>query len=200
MTTPFSEEVTATAARLVVEDGLEYGAAKRKAARALGRKSTRANELPSNQALEDEVREYLSLFYADSQPAELRALRELAAGWMERLAEFRPHLGGAVWRGTATRRSALMIDLYCDDTKSTEIMLINAGIRFDSEALDGHEEATPVLTVSASCPALGERVPIHLIVRDFDELRGALRADGAGRSWRGDLAALRRRLQEEGAP
>ena len=29
-------------------------------------------------------------------------MRELALTWMERLADFRPHLGGAVWHGTAT--------------------------------------------------------------------------------------------------
>ena len=37
--------------------------------------------------------------------AELAALRELALQWMHRVAEFRPHLSGAVWRGTATRLS-----------------------------------------------------------------------------------------------
>ena len=35
--------------------------------------------------------------------------------WMLRLAEFRPYVGGAVWRGTATRWSAVHLDLYCDD-------------------------------------------------------------------------------------
>jgi hypothetical protein len=65
--------------------------------------------------VEDEVREHIALFCADTQPAELRALRELAAGWMGRLAAFRPHLYGAVWRGTATRLSPVLIDLFCDD-------------------------------------------------------------------------------------
>ncbi len=55
-------------------------------------------------------------FCADTQPAELQALRELAALWMERLAEFRPHLSGAVWRGTATRLNDIHLQLYCDDT------------------------------------------------------------------------------------
>lgn len=194
MNASFADEVAATAARLVVEDGLEYAAAKRKAARSLGRKSVRSVDLPSNEAVENEVREYLQLFCADTQPGELRTLRELAEVWMERLAEFRPHLGGAAWRGTATRHSALVIDLYCDDAKSAEIALINAGIDYDSDSADSGDDATPVLTVAAPCAALGERVLIHLMVRDFDDLRGALRADASGRTWRGDLAALRRRL------
>ena len=50
---------------------------------------------------------------------------------MQRLAEFRPHLSGAVWRGTATRLSAVHIDLYCDDPKAAEIALINLGIDYD---------------------------------------------------------------------
>ena len=56
--------------------------------------------------VEAEVRAYIDLFCADTQPAELAALREVAVGWMQRLAEFRPHLTGAVWRGTATRLTA----------------------------------------------------------------------------------------------
>ena len=38
MTDSLTEEIAASAARLVVETGLEYGAAKHKAARALGRR------------------------------------------------------------------------------------------------------------------------------------------------------------------
>src|SRR5688572_31367231 len=104
-----TEELAAAAARLVVEEGLEYGPAKRRAARVLGRSSVRPAELPSNDAVEEEVRAYLDLFCADTHPAELAALREVAALWMERLAEFRPHLAGAAWRGTATRLSAVHI-------------------------------------------------------------------------------------------
>ena len=51
---------------------------------------------------------------------------------MERLAEFRPHLAGAVWRGTATRLSAMHIDLYCDDPKAAEIALINQRVHYDA--------------------------------------------------------------------
>ena len=139
------EEVTALAARLVVDEGMEYGAAKRKAARELGGRI----ELPDNEQLEAAVREHIELFCADSQPAELQALREVALLWMQRLAEFRPHLSGAAWRGTATRLSAVHLDLYCDDPKAAEIMLINAGVDYDSGALDrpGRRESLNVLTL-----------------------------------------------------
>ena len=37
-------------------------------------------------------------------------------------------------------------------------------------------------------------VTVHLFVRDFDDLRGALKPDAHGQSWRGDLGALRARM------
>ena len=198
MNSTLSDELAAMAARLVVEEGMEYGQAKRKAARALGRRSPRQAELPGNEQVEDEVRAYIEIFCADTQPAELRALREVAAEWMARLAEFRPHLSGAAWRGTATRQSSLHIDLYCDDSKSTEIALLNRGIDYDVATLD-RPGADPldVLTLATPCPALGEAVTLHLLVRDLDELRGALKPDARGRTWRGDLAALKRLLDTE---
>ena len=196
--TTLTAEIAATAARLVVEDGMEYGPAKRKAARQLGRASVRPAELPSNESVEDEVRDYIALFCADTQPAELRALRELALTWMERLAEFRPHLAGAVWRGTATRHSAIHLDLYCDDSKSAEIALINRGIDYDSTTRpDGAGGDVPVLVIGSRSAALGETVTLLLSVLDHDDLRGALKPDAQGRSWRGDAEALKRMLAAE---
>jgi hypothetical protein len=188
-------ELCARAARLVAEEGLDYAAAKRRALRELGPVAGRGASLPSNEAVEDAVREHLALFQADTQPGELRALRELALHWMVRLAELRPHLGGAVWRGTATRRSAVFIDLYCDDPKAAEIAFLNHGIVFDSHSEPGAGDDT-VLTVLARCKELQEMVSIHFIVHDHDDLRGALKPDARGQSWRGDIAALRRRLAE----
>jgi hypothetical protein len=191
-----TEEIAATAARLVVDEGMEYAAAKRKAARDFSGRP----ELPSNEQVEDAVREHIEIFCADTQPAELQALREVAVLWMQRLAEFRPHLSGAVWRGTATRLSSVHLDLYCDDTKAAEIMLINAGVNYDSGSLDrpgrrGGGEPLHVLTVASPSRALGEPVTVHLLLHDLDDQRGALKPDARGRSWRGDLGALQRLLE-----
>jgi hypothetical protein len=186
-----AHEIAAVAARLVVEEGMEYVAAKRKAARGHGSRA----ELPGNEQVEDAVRDHIALFCADTQPAELQALREVAVLWMQRLAEFRPHLSGAVWRGTATRLSAVHLDLYCDDTKAAELALVNAGVDYDvgSLARPGRE-ALNVLTVSSPSRALGESVTVHLLLHDLDDQRGALKPDARGRSWRGDFAAVRRLL------
>ena len=182
-------ELAAAAARLVVEEGMDYAAAKRKAARGFGRRA----ELPSSEEVEDAVREHIALFLADTQPAELAAMREVAVLWMQRLAAYRPHLAGAVWRGTATRLSSVLLDLYCDDPKAAEIALINAGVAFDTGSLDRPgREPLEVLTVASPSAALGEPVTLHLMLNDLDDQRGALKPDTRGRAWRGDLAALRR--------
>lgn len=191
-----SAEIAAAAARLVVDEGMEYGPAKRKAARALQRVAVRHADLPSNAAVEDEVREYLQLFHADTQPLELAALRRHALPWMQRLAPLRPHLAGAVWRGTATRLSSLHLDLYCDDPKAAEIALINLGLDYDLQAAPGGVRGDPqaVLTLASRCAELDETVTVHLHVRDLDELRGALKPDAGGRTLRGDAVALQRLL------
>jgi hypothetical protein len=192
MSGSLGEEIAITAARYVVEEGAEYAAAKKRAARELARRGgARLPELPSNEAVEDAVREHIAIFCADTQPAELAALRAVAQGWMRRLAAFQPHLGGAVWRGTATRLSAVHLDLYCDDPKAVEIELINGRVSYDASG-DGAEDL--VLTLASPSRELGEPVTLHLHVRDTDALRGALKPDAQGRSWRGDLAALERML------
>ena len=197
MSATLLDEIAAAAARLVVDEGMEYASAKRKAQRALGRRGNGRGELPANEQVEDEVREYLAIFCADTQPGELLVLRRLALVWMERLAEFRPHLGGAVWRGTATRLSAIHLDLYCDDTKSTEITLINKGVAYDvGSRPDARGGEVDLLRIATACPALGEPATLFLTILDHDDLRGALKPDGRGRSWRGDTAALRRLLAD----
>lgn len=188
---PLKAEIAATAARIVVEEGLEYGPAKRRAVRQMGLPSRRA-ALPGNEDVEDAVIAYVGLFCADTQPAELAALRRLALTWMERLATFRPYLGGAVWHGTATRTADIYIQLFCDDTKSAEISLIDHNVDYEPRTVSGFQgRPVEALSLRSRCPELGETIGVHLMVYDHDDLRGALRPDARGRTPRGDLAAVR---------
>ena len=190
------DEVAAAAARMVVEEGLEYGAAKRQAVKQLGLSGRTA--LPHNDQVEAAVREYLQIFCADTQPAELAALRRLASVWMARLSEFRPHLTGAVWRGTATRLSDIYLQLFCDDPKSAEIKLIDQNVRYEVSAVIGfHGEEVDALSLVVPCPELGQRVGLHLMIYDHDDLRGALKPDAHGLPHRGDLKALERWMSED---
>ena len=190
------QEIAQTAARLIVEEGLDYASARRKAVQQHVEGGRRLRELPSNEVLEDEVYAYIELFCADTQPVELRALREAALRWMLRLSEFRPYVSGAVWRGTATRQSIIAIDLYCDDIKGPEIALLNRGVDYETaSAPDGRGEHALTLILSERHPGLNDWLTIHLNILDLDELRGALKPDARGRTWRGDARALQKLLE-----
>jgi len=196
-------EAAQFAARLIVEEGLDYASARQAAFEELGitgPRGGRSRETLPNELIEDEVRAHIALFCADTQPAELLELRRCARYWMQRLAEFRPHLGGAVWRGTATALSDVRIDLFCDDSKAPEIALLGWGVDFDcrSAAL-GEDEHALVYTLHERSRVLREGITLHLSIFDHDALRGALKPDSRGHSWRGDLAALDRLLASSAA-
>ena len=191
------DEVAAVAARMVVEEGLEYGSAKRRALKQMGLSPRTA--LPDNTELDSAVEDYIAVFCADTQPVELAALRQLALQWMQRLERFRPHIAGAVWHGTATRKSDIYLQLFCDDPKFAEMGLIDMKVKYEPRTVPGfHGEMVEALSVHAHCGDLGEYVGVHLFVYDFDDLRGALRADARGRRPRGDMAALRILLHDRG--
>jgi hypothetical protein len=188
------QEIAQAAARLVVEEGLEYGAAKRRAVKQLGLNARSA--LPDNDLVEDAVRGYISIFCADTQPAELTALRRLALTWMERLAEFRPYLGGAVWHGTATKLSDIYLQLFCDDPKSAEIALIDKRVDYEARTVTGFNgEPVEALSFSSVSRDLGEVIGVHLLIYDHDDVRGALKPDSKGRAPRGDATAVRALLE-----
>lgn len=189
-----TDEIAASAAQCVVEEGLEYGPAKRRALKLLGLPARTA--LPNNDQVEAQVREYIELFCAETQPLELLALRRHALMWMQRLEPFRPYLGGAVWHGTATRLSDIYLQLFCDDVKSCEIELINKGVSYEATSVKGlHGEPVEALSIHSYCEDLGEEVGVHLLVNDFVDVRGALKMDAQGRSPRGDCRAVQRLLE-----
>jgi hypothetical protein len=192
--TDLTDEIAASAAQCVVEEGLEYGPAKRRALKVLGLPPK--TPLPNNDQVEAQVREYIEIFCADTQPIELMALRQHALMWMNRLAAYRPYLGGAVWHGTATRLSDIYLQLFCDDAKSTEIDLINQGVEFEARTVNGlHGEPVEALSIHSFCKDLGEEIGVHLLINDYDDVRGALKLDAQGRSPRGDAEAVKRLIE-----
>lgn len=192
--TDLTDEIAASAAQCVVEEGLEYGPAKRRALKVLGLPPK--TPLPNNDQVEAQVREYIEIFCADTQPIELMALRQHALMWMNRLAAYRPYLGGAVWHGTATRLSDIYLQLFCDDAKSTEIELINQGVEFEARTVNGlHGEPVEALSIHSFCKDLGEEIGVHLLINDYDDVRGALKLDAQGRSPRGDAEAVKRLIE-----
>jgi hypothetical protein len=117
------------AARLIADDGsLDYGAAKRKAARQLGAPDSR--NLPDNQEIEEALRSYQSLYQGDIQKDQLSHLRRLALEYMILLETFDPHLTGPVLTGTAGRHSEINLQLFWDDEKELEFFLLNRKIDY----------------------------------------------------------------------
>jgi len=60
-------------------------------------------------------------------------------------------------------------------------------------------ETVDALSVHAFCPALQQEIGVHLMIHDFDDVRGALKPDAKGRTPRGDALGLRRLLGEVAA-
>jgi hypothetical protein len=104
-----------------------------------------------------------------------------------------------VWHGTATRRSDIYLQLFCDDPKSAEIGLIDMGVRFEPRTVTGFTgESVEALSVHVLCAPWGEYIGLHLLIYDFDDLRGALKPDARGRRPRGDATNLRSLLHDGG--
>ena len=179
-------EVAAAAARLIAEDGLDYAAAKRKAAADLLGDAGLRRALPDNGQVEHELRRYLQTFDAEAHPRRLAALRTLALELMQRLAAFNPHLVGAVLNGTATAHSNIHLHLFTDSAKDVEVFLMDQGIDFDVEA--GGERpgtagaASEELHFVLPAPAGSQpgRVGVVLSVHDTDAIRIAPRSRSSG--------------------
>jgi hypothetical protein len=181
--------IAQAAARLVAEHGIsDWGMAKRKAARQLG--FSERETLPSNEEVEQALRDYHTLFQPEEQALSLREQRLNALAWMEELSVFRPALTGGVAEGWATQHSEVRLELTSDDPKAVERMLLNRGIRFQAVQSRPDQRDTGQLLVDT------DHGPVRLVVfapeqrrsvaRDrqserlrVDELRALLEADDA---------------------
>ncbi|GAB6847614.1 UDP-N-acetylmuramate--alanine ligase [Paraburkholderia kururiensis] len=196
------EEIAIAAARMIAEDGLDYSTAKRKAARqVVGETRVDGSWLPDNDQIEEEIREYQSLFQGDSQPAVLLRLREIALDWMQRLEPFKPYLTGAVLNGTAGEHSDVHLQIFCDNPKEVAIYLLNANIQYDVSETRHFAQRGYVETLSFLWKASrdAEPVGIHIALYDTDDLRGAVRADARGRLARANAQAVQALLDETNA-
>lgn len=205
-------EIAVAAARLIADEGLDYASAKRKAAEDMLGHAGHRRALPDNAAVEHELRRHLATFEGETHRQRLAAWRRLALDLMRKLADFNPHLVGAVLNGTATAHSDLHLHLFTDDPKDVMLFLLNAGIEVESTepARQRGEPGAPGeelhFVVAAHDPALPRRVGVVLSVHDRDAIRVAPRhrstdldlhpTEAAGRA---NLAALDALLQATGA-
>jgi hypothetical protein len=189
------QRIAAAAARLMAEDGIDdFAVAKRKAARQLGAVET--HSLPGNDEIEEQLRAYQSLYQAEEQQEQLRALREQALEVMQLLRDFRPYLTGPVLKGTAGRFSDIDLQVFTDDDKSIELLLLNRGIPYDGVPLrrfNGEQARTGSL-LKIDWDGTMVKVAVHAA----NDERLALKSSPAGRPIeRATLEAVSRMLGAE---
>lgn len=170
------------AARMLAEDGsLDYGTAKRKAARQLG--APDSGNLPDNQQVEEALRSYQALYQADETRAQLALLRQTAIEYMERLADFDPHLTGPVLKGTAGRHAGIDLQLFTDQQKEVEFLLMRLDAPYQAvehRPPDAPGRAYPRFVID------DPRAAVDIVVYPVSELRNMkrLQADGSPRRLR----------------
>lgn len=184
------QEIAAAAARLVGQDGADYGSAKRKAARqVLGDAPSPPNVLPDNDMIEEQVRQYNALFLADSQPARLFQLRTIALQVMEALQQFHPLLSGPVLNGTAGPHDEIYLQLFAESAKEIHIFLLNKNVVLDMSESPHFKGARYDAVETASF--LWKNEGVHAAMYELDDMRGALKAKADGKVLRTDIAGLR---------
>jgi hypothetical protein len=175
------------AARILAEDSsLDYGSAKRKAARQLG--APDSGSLPDNQQVEEALRSYQALYQADETRAQLLLLRQVAIEYMERLADFDPHLTGAVLNGTAGRHTIINLQLFTDRQKDVEFLLMALAVPYQTAE---HRTTDSPARIFPRFAIDDPRASIELIVYPATELRGMKRLQADGRPRRVRLAQAR---------
>lgn len=185
--------IAAAAARLMAEDGMDdCGHAKRKAARQLGAESTQA--LPSNEEVEQALRDYQAIYLADEQRQRIQLLRRHALEVMQALEAFRPYLRGAVLSGTAGRYSPIDLQLFTDDSKAVEMFLLNQQIPYEtSERRTASGDAgRPVTQLTLEW----DGIPVNLAVHPANDERVARKVGGHQDAVRASMAALRNLIAE----
>lgn len=174
------------AARMLAEDGsLDYGSAKRKAARQLG--APDSGNLPDNQQIEEALRSYQALYQADATRAQLALLRQAAIEYMERLADFDPHLTGPVLNGTAGPHADINLQLFTDDQKDVEFLLMRMGAPYHASELraDAPGRVFPRFVID------DPRASVDVVVYPVSELRNMKRTQADGSPRRARLPQVR---------
>jgi hypothetical protein len=187
--------IAATAAKMIAQDGADYGTAKTKAARqVLGVDRPAPNYLPDNLQVEEEVRRYQSLFQGPAQAARLQHLRATALEVMEQLGDFNPYLTGAALNGTAGEHDEIHLQLFAESAKEVEIWLLNRNVNIDISETPHFKGGRhdPVETVSF----VWHKEMVHAELYEMNDLRGALKPRADGRVQRLDRAGVRALLTQ----
>lgn len=175
--------LTQEAARIMSEEGVrDFLFAKRKAAERLGF-DPRSLHLPTNLEVEEALAEHQRLFRSDTQPKNLRHLRETARNALRLFASFNPRLVGPVLSGTASEHAIVYLHLFSDLAEEVAVFLMEKGIPYEHTARKlksgaGVQREYPVYKFVAG------DVPIEATVFEVDGIREAPMSPVDGRPMR----------------
>ncbi|MYN02570.1 hypothetical protein GTP41_10710 [Pseudoduganella sp. DS3] len=200
MNTEVKTSIAAAAARMIAQDGADYGSAKRKAARqVLGEAQARdrSDILPDNEQIEEEVRLYHALYNADTHPAHIFRLRTLALQVMEMLEQYQPFLTGSVLSGTAGTHDDIHLQLFADSAKEVQIYLLNKNLHI--EISQSPHFRGPRFEDVETVSFMWKNEGVHVELYEQDDLRGAKKKSG-DKLLRADIAELRSILNNSSHP
>ena len=164
-------QVAHKAAQMMAEEVIsDYAFAKRKAAKFFGLMD--GDALPSNDEINDAIKEHQAIFFDKEHEERLKILRLEALNLMKKLNAFNPRLTGSVSDGTAGRYPTINIQLYVDSMKEVEFFLLNNNIdyetadrKFRTKNPMHDKKITPVLILE------GSMGPIELLIYHVDDLK-----------------------------
>jgi hypothetical protein len=164
-------QVAHKAAQMMAEEGIsDYAFAKHKAAKFFGLDD--GDALPSNNEINDAIKEHQAIYFDEEHVAHLKALRLEALSVMKKLNVYNPYLTGAVLDGTAGFQSVICIELYVSCLKEIEIFFINLSLPFKID-----KQKNLIRNINGNkCPATifkiqGQFALIEILISEIEEFR-----------------------------
>lgn len=156
------ERLAQLAAEYMAETGSQdFQLAKNKAVSQFG--AIESANLPSNKEIQQALVTHQHIFRADSQPEQLKKLREVALEAMRFFEKFNPRLVGSVLSGTADINSAIYLHLFTETSEELAVFLLDNHIPYDEEQKRFHIKADEYEYYPAFA-FLAEEVPLHIII------------------------------------
>ena len=119
--------VASRAAEIIMEEGVtDYLFAKRKAAKSLGLLTN--DNLPSNHEIDNALKEYRNIFQEQVDSETIVKIKKEALNIMTLFKDFNPHLTGQLLEGLIPKFPKIQINLFTDNLKEVEYILLNKNI------------------------------------------------------------------------
>lgn len=165
------ERLAQLAAEYMAETGSQdFQLAKNKALHQFG--IAESTNLPSNKEIQQALIAYQHIFRADTQPVQLKKLRQVALDAMNFFEKFTPRLVGSVLDGTADVNSAIYIHLFADTSEEVAVFLMDNNIPYDEEQKRLHIKGDEY-EYFPGFAFLADEIPVHVIIFSIQGLHHA---------------------------